>query len=988
MYEKEFERIINASRNHSLTFFVGAGISALSKAPSWKELIQNICRELKITVKETYSSDEYLKIPQMYYYSIGKNNDKYYEFIEKLLVSTPLFPNEIHRELLNFNPVSFITTNFDDLLEEVAIQFCQGFKVIACDDEVSSINGDRYILKLHGDLKHKNIVFKEEDYLNYSENFKLIETLLKSIFSTNTVVFIGYGLNDYNIKLILNWAKTLLKDHFNKPIFIYTGDDLLSAEELLYQKSRGLCVIEYEKISEHTNDYFTRYISVLKEIGKSSDFTLNNKTEEEAFSILFELLEPLDKLNALRIKDVYAKLSSYDMPISEDGTIYVLLGKNILIQYFYKICSMSVEEYNTLPDTTQRKFQTILNVFAKAQIGRIKVNGIIYPFINSPISFADSNCLSFDYMKMLAITSKEFSGTKSKYKKAFYFARLRQYDKAFYLFSEVASISFKSKDYLLYYFAEINCINLHKIIKNVNKYYNCYDMKKIDAMVPTTEDIQYLFERLPIEFQNQYASLKDLYSANLLYQYSYEAFVDGQKLQNAIESNTRELGLTSSTKVICRINDYLHFLIDNGIIVDLFSEFQNTIKNLLSLLVYKFSVQGNQRLSPQMFPDHWQDGISFDARDFYCFIEYFSDKEIVKIFNKYNVDSIIFCDLDIVETMAMNIIKYYDYIIKNRVVGIRAIDIQKQFKNLLTLLRYIDISQNLVENVCRFIFKYEFSDILINDKILFLDHQIFRRKRYSKVTSQIIENKLLAYIDAQIGALKNSTYFEIRSTNSEINYYNLIHYIDPDNEEYYSRRIANRVSIIISNNLSEMIPHIVKHYWSYISSYSRYKVSGWAKKELSVNFRFDLFTLLLECNAKIDRNILGLLKDYLRNLIRKNSLDSKNNGIITYPISNPYEDLEQVGYWCLTKNLHKKDFEEFVGVSAAFDFYFQYDKFDFNKFDVSWLLNLYPHTLKEIAKNKRVKEKIRISIAQLLEKGNVLNMDKTKLQNILTKYFC
>lgn len=988
MYEKEFERIINASRNHSLTFFVGAGISALSKAPSWKELIQNICRELKISVKETYSSDEYLKIPQMYYYFIEKNNDKYYDFIEKSLVSTPLFPNEIHKELLNFNPISFITTNFDDLLEEAAIQYCQGFKVIACDDEVSSINGDRYILKLHGDLKHKNIVFKEEDYLNYSENFKLIETLLKSIFSTNTVVFIGYGLNDYNIKLILNWAKTLLKDHFNKPIFIYTDDDSLSAEELLYQESRGLCVIEYEKLSKHTDDYFTRYISVLKAIRKSSDFALDNKTEEEAFSVLFELLEPLNKLNALRIKDVYAKLSSYDMSISEDGTIYVSSGKSILIQYFHKICNMSIEEYNTLPDIIQKKFQIILKVFTKAKIGRIKVNGIICPFINSSIPFADSNCLSFDYMKMIAITSKEFSETKSKYRKAFYFARLSQYDKAFYLFSEVASISFKIKDYLLYYFAEINCINLYKIIKSVNMYHNCYDMKKIDTMVPTTEDIQYLFERLPIEFQNKYASLKDLYSANLLYQYSYEAFVDGQKLQNAIESNTRELGLTSSTKVICRINDYLHFLIDNGIVVDLFSEFQNTIKNLLSLLVYKYSVQGNNQLSPQMFPDYWQDGISFDAIDFYCFIEYFSDKEIVKLFNKYNVDSIIFNDLDIVETMAMNIIKYYDYIIKNRVVGIRAIDIQKQFKNLLTLLRYIDISQNLVENVCRFIFKYEFSDILINDKILFLDHQIFRRKRYSKVTSQIIENKLLAYIDAQIGALKNLTYFEIRSTNSEINYYNLIHYIDPDNEEYYSRRIANRVSIIISNNLSEMIPHIVKHYWSYISSYSRYKVSSWAKKELSVNFRFDLFTLLLECNAKIDRNILGLLKDYLRNLIRENSLDSKDNGIITYPISNPYEDLEQVGYWCLTKNLHKKDFEEFVGVSAAFDFYFQYDKFDFNKFDVSWLLNLYPHTLKEIAKNKRVKEKIRISIAQLLEKGNVLNVDKTKLQNILTKYFC
>ena len=117
---------------------------------------------------------------------------------------------------MSFNPSSLVTTNFDELLEDAAIQYCQSFKSVACDNEVPSINGDRFILKVHGDIRHSNIVFKEEDYLSYSENFKLIETLLKSIFSTNTVVFIGYGLNDYNIRLILNWAKTLLKDNFNK----------------------------------------------------------------------------------------------------------------------------------------------------------------------------------------------------------------------------------------------------------------------------------------------------------------------------------------------------------------------------------------------------------------------------------------------------------------------------------------------------------------------------------------------------------------------------------------------------------------------------------------------------------------------------------------------------------------------------------------------------------------------------------------------------
>ena len=35
MYEEAYKRIINASQNHSLSFFVGAGVSSLSGAPSW-----------------------------------------------------------------------------------------------------------------------------------------------------------------------------------------------------------------------------------------------------------------------------------------------------------------------------------------------------------------------------------------------------------------------------------------------------------------------------------------------------------------------------------------------------------------------------------------------------------------------------------------------------------------------------------------------------------------------------------------------------------------------------------------------------------------------------------------------------------------------------------------------------------------------------------------------------------------------------------------
>ena len=145
-------------------------------------MIHAISDRLGQARKDEYSSDEYLQIPQMFYYSLGENKEEYYTFVKAQLHSSTMSPNVIHREMLNLNPVSFITTNYDTLLEDAAVQYCQSFKVVSRDEDVPTIFGDRFILKLHGDFKHNNFVLKEEDYLNYSDNFKLIETLVKSIF--------------------------------------------------------------------------------------------------------------------------------------------------------------------------------------------------------------------------------------------------------------------------------------------------------------------------------------------------------------------------------------------------------------------------------------------------------------------------------------------------------------------------------------------------------------------------------------------------------------------------------------------------------------------------------------------------------------------------------------------------------------------------------------------------------------------------------------
>ena len=898
MYERELQRMINASQNNALTFFVGAGVSALSGAPTWKGLIHAISDKLGRVRKDEYSSDEYLQIPQMFYYSLGENKEEYFKFVKEQLYSSSLLPNTIHREMLNLNPASFITTNYDTLLEDAAVQYCQSFKVVSRDEDVPTIFGDRFILKLHGDFKYNNFVLKEEDYLNYSENFKLIETLVKSVFSTNTVVFIGYSLNDYNIKLILNWTKTLLKGSFREPIFLYVGNSALTDTEIVYQQSKGLSVVEWNKLSGSTDAYLDRYNAIFDALKTQSKLSLDGKSEDEAFEILYNLLQPLNRLNALRIEDVSKRLYPY-IRISDDGVIGLSQNNNLLLKRFFAINLMTDAQQNNLTKDILDKYHCILNVFRKARILEVEDGHKYRRFVGGKVPFADKNCILFDYSAMHAFSEKTYKSLDKNYKKAFYLSRLRRYDEAFFHFSEVAKQAFKGSDYLLYYFAESNCISLRKVIKNVNTWYRCYDLDAVEALSPNDSETENLFRRLPVEFRNTYDNLRDIHSANMLYRYSYEAFTDGQKLQKAIESGSTEFGMTSSGKAICKVNDYLHFLLGNGIVADVFSEYRNAVKNLMSLLVYKYSTQGKKVLHERLFPVIDGNDVYFDENDFHCFIEYFDAKEIVALMSKYHIETIEFQNMASIEIAVNNLLDYYGFAVKSSRNNIDVIGLQTQIKNCLALLRYVSVSQRLVDKICGFILTQEFREILINDKVLFLDCQLAHRKMYSKTTSKIVENTLISYLDKQIAALEKGERFEVLSTSMGINYCNLVHYISAPGEKYYSRRLSMRISQIVKNNLSQMYLQITQHYCGYVSKNRRKKLITWANKLMLTNFSFDLFKMLVQCDAHISNVTKLQLKAFLKQKIDDAKMSGDNKGIVVYPAKQAYEELDQVGYWCL-----------------------------------------------------------------------------------------
>ncbi|MCI3987244.1 SIR2 family protein, partial [Bacillus vallismortis] len=88
--------------------------------------------------------------------------------------------------------------------------------------------------------------------------------LMKSIIATHTIDFIGYGLGDYNINMLLNWVRKLQKDSYHKPFFIRTDPKPIENENLVYYENKGLQIIDSASLVEKDqSDYLERYSVVM-----------------------------------------------------------------------------------------------------------------------------------------------------------------------------------------------------------------------------------------------------------------------------------------------------------------------------------------------------------------------------------------------------------------------------------------------------------------------------------------------------------------------------------------------------------------------------------------------------------------------------------------------------------------------------------------------------------------------------------------------------
>lgn len=250
-----------------LVIFVGAGVSKNSQVPTWGHIVRKYAKKLNYTqclscyfqtddcyktchYKYRFSTDEYLKIPQYFYSQDQSENHQDYYTILKEAFNKEFKPNILNDLIVSLNPEHIITTNYDHLMDHYE------YEVIKSDADLLKTKTNHYLIKMHGDIDDlENIVFKEDDYLKYSHTHALIELYIKSLLIDHTFVFVGYSLNDYNLKTFLSWIDYLgqekkVKDNMHSH-FLITNDILPEQNYLIsYYNQKNIQVINLNNLDE------------------------------------------------------------------------------------------------------------------------------------------------------------------------------------------------------------------------------------------------------------------------------------------------------------------------------------------------------------------------------------------------------------------------------------------------------------------------------------------------------------------------------------------------------------------------------------------------------------------------------------------------------------------------------------------------------------------------------------------------------------------
>jgi hypothetical protein len=209
------EQLKHALKQEDTVLFIGSGISCWAGLPSWTGLINRLADYLEASGGDAEIVRRELKHDLLQAASYGFDQltpPQTGEFIRRACQFGTITPHEIHRKIVSLGPRCFITTNYDQLIEESLRRWqpARSFQVVTNrqpfeEADIVQARAIDFIFKPHGDVGNiGSIVLTREQYRKLLEGGDWKHTLetLKTLLVTRCVVYLGFGLRDPDFLLL------------------------------------------------------------------------------------------------------------------------------------------------------------------------------------------------------------------------------------------------------------------------------------------------------------------------------------------------------------------------------------------------------------------------------------------------------------------------------------------------------------------------------------------------------------------------------------------------------------------------------------------------------------------------------------------------------------------------------------------------------------------------------------------------------------------
>ena len=449
--EKYINEMAGHLLNNNLALFIGAGFSRIFGYPSWGDLLRSIMNEHELNGKlkstnlfsfvdeEEFDNAEeindvilekllgvdYLRLAGYIdhilecdkgisiHAAVGEKITKYEELRRKT--------DEVQKIIDFFQAWKvylddIITTNYD-----TNIEYCLDYEVSTIHrnlDSLNSITHKNKVFKIHGcinDIEAENstgIIITEKNYNNFKSKNKYLFYKVYSFFTEKKIVFIGYSINDPNIRSLLNDVIEENDGKVGLQIYWVTRDKLKDLDKEYYEKYFKLKIIEEVEIVnffELLNERINKNIE-LKEI-------VNAEIEEYSKAFIDNYSDPAflqDIIDKERVNDVLQYF--YNRLIEEETRKTVYPYFTLLSNSSSEVIRKNKLAVQNILEMQNKRLFTVLDLieddFKVKEL--FEEHGFSEIYLESLIEFASGNHPFGDYAKSIRYLLKAYEIFKSQ----------------------------------------------------------------------------------------------------------------------------------------------------------------------------------------------------------------------------------------------------------------------------------------------------------------------------------------------------------------------------------------------------------------------------------------------------------------------------------------------------------------------------------------------------------------------------------------------